>query len=128
MVESIIILLIPIALFVAVLAGGWKMYQKAGEPGWAFLIPIYNAWVLVRITRNEWWWFVLLLVPLINIIAGIKILHDLSKSFGHGVGFTLGLFFFSVIFIPILGFGSSQYRPLEGGTGGGHGGQAAPAR
>ncbi len=128
MVESLIILLLPIALLVVILAGGWKMYEKAGEPGWAFIIPFYNMWVLVRITRNEWWWFVLLFIPLINLVASIKLLHDLSKSFGKGVGYTLGLFFLSFIFIPILGFGSAQYRPLDGGAGGGRGGQAAPAR
>lgn len=128
MVESLIILLLPIALFIAVLAGGWKMYEKAGEPGWAFIIPIYNAWVLVRITRNEWWWFVLFFIPLINLVATIKVLHDLSKSFGKGVGYTLGLIFLNVIFIPILGFGSAQYRALDRGAGGGHGGQTAPAQ
>lgn len=55
------------------------------------------------------WWFILFLIPVVGIIFGIIALNDLSKSFGHGVGFTLGLLFLSIFFFPILAFGGSQY-------------------
>jgi len=87
----------------------WKVYTKAGKPGWASLIPIYNTIVLLEIVGKPWYYIVLLLIPGVNLIFGIWLTHQLSKSFGHGVGFTLGLIFFGFIFILILGFGDSKY-------------------
>lgn len=87
----------------------WKIYTKAGKPGWATLIPIYNVIVLLEIVGKPWYWILLLLIPGVNIVLGIWLMHQLSKSFGHGVGFTLGLIFLSFIFILILGFGDSKY-------------------
>lgn len=110
MVETLIPLLIFIVLPLLMLAGMWKTFAKAGEPGWAAIIPFYNLWVLVRISNNDWWWFILFFVPLVNIVAIVKILLDVSKAFGHGVGFMLGLWFLPFIFWPWLGFGDDQYQ------------------
>ena len=110
MVETLIFALLPLVLLVLMLAGGWKTYQKANQPGWAFIIPFYNIWILTKITNNEWWWFVLTLIPLIQIVAIIKLYHDLSKSFAKGVGYTLGLLFLPFIFLPLLGFGDARYQ------------------
>ena len=128
MVEALIIALIPLALFVLMIAGGWKTYQKANKPGWAFIIPFYNLWVLVQITENEWWWFILYFIPLIGFVAYIKVLHDLSKCFGKGVGWTLGLLFLPIIFLPLLGFGDAQYQGRGRGASRGGAGQGAPAQ
>lgn len=87
----------------------WKVYTKAGKPGWATLIPIYNVIVLLEIVGKPWYWILLLLIPGVNLVLGIWLTHQLSKSFGHGVGFTLGLIFLNFIFILILGFGDSKY-------------------
>lgn len=110
-----IIYVIVIALFIIAY---WRIFTKAGQPGWASIIPIYNTIVWLRIVGRPLWWFILLFVPIVNFIILIIMIHDLSKSFGHGVGFTLGLIFLSPIFILILAFGGSTYRgpAMPGGS------------
>lgn len=92
----------------------WVVFTKAGQPGWPALIPIYSTFVLLKVVGRPGWWLLLFLVPFVNIVILIMMLNDLSKSFGHGVGFTLGLLFLSIIFIYILAFGSSTYRGPAG--------------
>ena len=94
----------------------WVVFTKAGQPGWPALIPIYSTYILLKVIGRPGWWLLLFLVPLLNIVIAIIVLNDLSKSFGHGVGFTLGLVFLSLIFLYILAFGSSTYRGPAGGT------------
>lgn len=101
--------LIGLIIAVIVLAAEWKVYTKAGKPGWAIIIPIYNVIVLLQIAGKPWWWLLLFFVPFVNIIVMVMAMHSLSKSFGHGIGFTLGLIFLSPIFLLILGFGDSRY-------------------
>jgi hypothetical protein len=96
-------------IFILIIVAEWKMYEKAGKPGWAVLIPIYNTIVMLEIVGKPWWWILLFLIPGINLIFAIWMLNLLSKSFGKGVGFTIGLLFLSFIFIPILGFGDAEY-------------------
>ena len=103
-------LFITLALTVLVFAGFWKTFEKAGEPGWAAIIPIYNLYVLVKISGNAWWWVILFFIPLINLLATVKISINLASKFDRGVLFGLGLALLSFIFYPILGFGGSQYR------------------
>ena len=89
----------------------WKIFTKAGKPGWAILIPIYNIIVLLEIVgKPTWWIIIILLVPFVNIIFLIWMINLLSLSFGKDVGFTLGLLFLSIIFIPVLGFGKAEYK------------------
>jgi len=99
-----------IGLVVAVIIAAWKVFEKAGEPGWAAIIPIYNYFVILRIVGRPGWWFFLSFVPLVNIIIGFIVTNDLSKSFGKGIGFTLGLIFLGPIFWLILGFGEATYE------------------
>jgi len=87
----------------------WKVFAKAGQPGWAALVPIYNMIVLLQIVGRPTWWLLLFFVPIVNIFIGLMVINDLSKSFGKGTGFTLGLIFLSPIFWCILGFGPAQY-------------------
>lgn len=98
-----------IAIIVLILASNWKIYIKAGEPGWASIIPIYNYIVLLRIVGKPWWWVLLLIIPGINFIISLWVTILLSRSFGNGVGFALGLIFLGFIFFPILGFGNAKY-------------------
>ena len=104
-----IIVILYLAIIVFLIASVWKVFTKAGQPGWAILIPIYNIIVMLKITGKPWWWFLLMLIPYIGMIWGIWNINLLSKSFGKGVGFTLGLIFLGFIFWPILGFGSATY-------------------
>lgn len=98
-----------VAVIVFLIAAKWKVYAKAGQPGWAVLIPFYNFYIMLKIVGKPGWWLLLLFVPIVNIVIGFYVIHLLSKSFGHDIGFTLGLIFLSFIFYPILGFGNSKY-------------------
>jgi hypothetical protein len=105
-----IILLFQLAIIVLGIVSGWKVFTKANKPGWAVLIPIYNVYVLTQIVGRPWWFILLLLIPLVNIIVGIVLSIDLAKSFGKGAGFGLGLALLGFIFYPILAFGSATYK------------------
>ena len=109
--------IIVLAVVVLSIAGLWMMFQKAGEAGWKSIIPIWNTLVILKMVGREWWWIILLIVPIVGFVVWIIVMNDLSKSFGHGVGFTLGLIFLSIIFLFILAFGSSMYRGPAGATG-----------
>jgi hypothetical protein len=105
-IVTIITCLICLAICVVILAGYWKVFTKAGQPGWAIFIPIYNIYVMCKIAGRPGWW--VLIVPLV--IPAIIVCIDIAKNFGKSVGFGLGLAFLSLIFFPILGFGSAQYQ------------------
>ncbi len=100
-------------VMVVMIAAQWKVFTKAGKPGWAALVPFYNLYIMVKIAGMSAWWMLAFFVPFVNLIAIILITHKISQVFGHGVGFTLGLIFLPVIFWPILGFGSSSYQPAQ---------------
>jgi hypothetical protein len=104
--SMIVGLLIAVLLIVAM----WKVFTKAGQPGWASIIPIYNLYIWCKIVGRPGWWILLMLIPFVNIIVGIILCIDMAKSFGKGAGFGIGLALLGVIFIPILGFGSAQYQ------------------
>ena len=100
-------------IWLVFIAAYWKIFTKAGKPGWAAIIPIYNIIVLLEVVGKPWWWLLLIFIPCLNIvfilIGWVWINNLLAKSFGQGVGFTLGLMFLGFIFIPVLGFGSYTY-------------------
>jgi hypothetical protein len=100
--------LIWLVVVVAMVAGMWKVFEKAGEPGWAALVPIYNIIELVKISGKEMWWVIVFFVC--GPIAAIVISLEIAKKFGQGMGFGLGLAFLPFIFYPMLGFGSAQYN------------------
>ncbi len=115
--------IIYLIIIVIILASLWKIYVKAGKPGWAAIIPFYNLWVFIEIVGRPSWWFwmiivggILTMIPILGILIAIALFVliimlyiDLAKSFGKSVGFAIGLIFLSFIFLPILGFGNSQY-------------------
>ncbi len=101
-----------IAFFIVVvyIVAQWRVFEKAGQPGWAALIPIYNVYILLKIIGKPWWWMLLLFfLPIFNIIFAIWMVNLLSKSFGKDVLFTIGLLVLGFIFYPILGFGDAKY-------------------
>ena len=104
------------AVMVFYIATMWKIYTKAGQPGWAAIIPIYNAVVLHRMVGKPVWWVLLYFVPIVNIVIGIIVTHALSLSFGKAVGFTLGLIFLGFIFYPVLAWSDAQYLGPTAGT------------
>lgn len=102
--------LVWIAVVVLMIAGLWKVFVKAGEPGWACLVPIYNIIVLVKIAGRPLWWFILLIIPLVGFIVAIIVSLDIAKKFGQSAGYGIGLALLPFIFYPMLGFGSATYQ------------------
>ena len=93
----------------------WKIFTKAGKPGWAAIVPIYNLIVWLEIVGKPVWWIILLLIPFVNVVIAIMLTHQLSLAFGQGIGMTLLMIFLPFIGYPMLAFGSATYqgvRPL----------------
>jgi hypothetical protein len=87
----------------------WRIFVKAGKPGWAAIIPIYNLLVELEIVGRPWYWLFLMFIPVVDVVLGIIILFRMAKVYGHSVGFGFGLLFLSYIFMPILAFDQSTY-------------------
>jgi hypothetical protein len=104
------IVIVYLAILLLMVASLWKVFVKAGKPGWAAIVPIYNLFVLAEIAGKPSWWGVLMLIPFVNFIVFIIVCLALAERFGKGAGFGVGLGLLGVIFFPILGFGDSQYR------------------
>ena len=118
---GIVMLIVQLAILVLLVASGWKLFTKAGQPGWAAIVPIYSAIVLLKIVGRPAWWIVLFLIPIVSLVAAILVSIDLARSFGKGTGFGIGILLLGFIFVPMLAFGSAQYKgPAAGGA-------AAPA-
>ena len=105
-------MIIWLAVVVLMIVSMWKVFTKAGKPGWASIVPIYNVIVLLEIAGKPLWWIILFFIPIANLVVAIMALAGLAKNFGRGAGTVLGLIFLPVIFWPILAFGSAQYQPV----------------
>jgi hypothetical protein len=101
--------LIQLAVIIALFAGMWKVFEKAGKPGWAAIIPIYNLYILLQILGKPVWWIILAFIPIVNIVIAIILGIALAEKFGKGAGFGVGLALLGFIFFPILGFGDAKY-------------------
>lgn len=106
---EIILFLIWLAIVVLCIASGWVVFTKAGKPGWAAIIPIYNVIVLLEIVGKPIWWVILYFIPLVNIIIAILVCLELARVFGKSAGFAIGLLLLPFIFFPILAFGDAKY-------------------
>ena len=112
-IASAIMLMISIALSVLILIAMWKLYVKAGKPGWAVLIPFYNLWVLFEIVYGDSVKMFLLLIPVANIYFAIKLYIDLAHVFGKSTGYGVGMAFLTIIFVPMLAFSkTTEYTPI----------------
>ncbi|MEV8435855.1 DUF5684 domain-containing protein [Actinosynnema sp. NPDC051121] len=108
---SIVYALIVLAVAIFMIAALWRIFTKAGQPGWAAIIPIYNLYIELKIVGRPGWWLILFIIPFVNVIVALVLAIDLAKSFGKGAGFgVVGLWLFGIIGYPILGFGSATYR------------------
>ena len=105
----IIAIIFYVAIIGLMIASAWKVYEKAGQPGWAGIVPIYNIVVLCKIIGKPTWWTLLIFIPIVNYVILIMMFHGLSKSFGKGAGYTVGIILLPFIFYPMLAFGDAQY-------------------
>jgi len=108
-----LVLIVQLVIAIVMIVGMWKVFTKAGQPGWATLVPIYNAYVMLKIAGKPGWWLLLLCLPVVNIVVGIMALAGLAANFGKGGGFVAGLILLPFIFYPILGFGSAEYQVAQ---------------
>ena len=102
-------MIIALGMLVLTIVARWKIYSKAGKPGWASLIPFYSEYCLFDIAWGNGWLFLLGFVPCVNVVVMIMLYFKLAKAFGKGTGFGFGLVFLNTIFVLILGFDHSQY-------------------
>jgi hypothetical protein len=110
----IIGIILYLGIIVLLIASQWKVFTKAGQPGWACLVPFYNIYIMTVIAKKPAWWLaIILLIPIVNIIFLIMLLNGISTAFGKGAGFTVGLLFLGIIFWPILAFGDATYQDAE---------------
>jgi hypothetical protein len=105
--------LIGLLVAVVMIASLWKIFVKAGKPGWAAIVPIYNLIVLLEVVGKPIWWIVLMLIPCANIVVGIMLVLALAKSFGKETGFAIGMILLPFIFYPMLAFGDASYRGAQ---------------
>jgi len=103
------IFFIYVAIIVLIISSRWKVFSKAGQPGWACIIPIYSTYIMTKIGGKPGWWVLMMLIPIVNIVYLIWLTNMVSKSFGKDEGFTVGMIFLGIVFWPILAFGSAQY-------------------
>jgi hypothetical protein len=90
----------------------WKIYTKAGQPGWGIFIPFYNVYLWLKIAGKPGWWLILYCIPLVNIVIAIIATLAIGKAFGKSVAFSVFLLLiFSFVGIPILGYGKAVYTP-----------------
>lgn len=96
---------LSMALSILMIISLWKIFKKAGKPGWASIIPIYNIYIMCEIAEKEWWYVLLSCVPFANIYAMIVLYNGMAKRFGKSGGFVVGMILLPVIFFPMLAFG-----------------------
>jgi hypothetical protein len=113
---SAVLIVVWVVVAVLLIASLWRVFTKAGQPGWAALIPIYNFIVLLKIIGRPWWWILLFLVPIVNIVVLFIIYIDLAKSFGKSTAFGVGIALLGIIFLPILAWGDATYRGPAAGA------------
>lgn len=108
--NSLLILVVLLAFAVVQAVSLWLIFAKAGKPGWAALIPIYNFFVLLDIVNRPIWWVVLAFIPFVNTIAAIIIYMDLARAFGRDGTYGCLMLLIPIVFIPLLAFSDAQYR------------------
>jgi len=101
--------LFALLISIVVLVAMWRVFTKAGQPGWGILIPFYNVVLMLRIAGKPGWWLIFFFIPVINLVVQIVMTIDIAKNFGRGGWFAAGLIFLPIIFFPILAFGDSVY-------------------
>jgi hypothetical protein len=106
---AFLFLLIELAVIVVMIAGVWAAFAKAGKPGWASLIPVYNVIVMLEIAEKPLWWVAMFFIPIVSLVFGVLTLVAFAEKFGKGGGFVVGLIFLPFIFWPMLGFGDARY-------------------
>jgi hypothetical protein len=102
--------IICLAVAVLMIVAMWKVFVKAGQPGWAAIVPFYNTYILLKIAGKPGWWLILMFIPLVNIVVDVLVWLEVSRRFGQSDGFVVGLILLPIVFVPMLAFGSAKYQ------------------
>ncbi len=114
---AFIMILLYLGLIVLMVASMWKLYEMAGKPGWASIVPFYNIIVQLEIVGKPWWWLLLMILTPVGFIWGIWSFNLFIKSFGKTEGYTIACILLPIIFIPMLAFSKdTQFVGLNGAT------------
>jgi hypothetical protein len=111
---SSVLMVIGLIALAIIVASMWRTFQKAGQPGWASIVPFYNTYILLKIVNKPGWWLLLFFIPLVNVVVSVIVYNELSKAFGKGVGFTVFILLLPYIAFPVLGFGDAKYTNPAG--------------
>lgn len=103
------VLVVYLAVIILLIVSLWKIFTKAGKPGWASIIPVYNLIVMIQIAGKPLWWIALLLIPFVNLVVAILLVFAIAKAFGKGGGFAAGMILLPIVFYPLLAFGNATY-------------------
>ncbi len=102
-----------VILIVGLLAINWKIYEKAGKPGWTGIVPIYNLYILTEIVARPMLWFILTLVPCVNIVILLIMQMDLLKSFGKPA-WAIFVPIYNIVVLAQMAFGDATYtKPVR---------------
>jgi hypothetical protein len=102
---------IELGIFIVLMAAFWRIFTKAGQPGWMGLIPLLNIYILLKIAGKPGWWLILMFIPIVNIVIWILTALAVAENFGKSGGFVIGMVLLPIVFYPILAFGDAQYSP-----------------
>ena len=105
-----LLIVLWIVVAVALIAANWRIFTKAGKPGWAILVPIYNIIVMLQIVGKPLWWIIMLLIPGVNAVFAILIIYNLVIKFGQPGWHVLLALFLSIFYYPYLGFSKVKYQ------------------
>jgi hypothetical protein len=103
------LMMLYIAFLVFMIVTMWKIFEKAGRPGWAAIIPFYNLYVLLKIAGMSGWWLLGSFVPILSFVVAILMSLGIARNFGKSDAFAIGLIFLGFVFFPILAWGDAQY-------------------
>ena len=104
--EYLILYIIPLVILIPSL---WMVFQKAGQPGWASIIPVFNIYVSLKVAGRSGWWTIPFYIPWVDLFVMALLASGMAKRFGKSPAFAFGLFFLNIIFLPILAFGKAEY-------------------
>lgn len=112
--QTTVFILVYLAIIAFFIYCGWKMFEKAGRPGWEVLVPFYNLYIMTtKIALLPAWYIILFFIPIANIYALFKIYISIAHNFGKSTGFGIGLIFLGFIFLPILALGDAEFKKGE---------------
>ena len=110
-VAVVVLVALPVMLLVV---PTWRIYVKAGEPGWASIVPLFSQYTLCSVVGRPVWWLIFLLIPYVNFVFWLIVAMDLARVFSRSKAFGIGLWLLPFVFLPILGYGSAEYTAPSG--------------